>query len=61
MRTKVPGINRAKLVALGSEKIQQACDVHVRGMYRFKPSDRGYRIHQGLLAQCFMAFKELNR
>lgn len=54
-----PRVNRAKLVAMGREKILHACSVHVGQMRRFKPFDLRHKLHQGLLAQCFMAFKEL--
>lgn len=56
-----PRINRAKLVAMGRDKVQRACDVHIREMRRFRHTDPRHRIHQGLLAQCFLAFKELSR
>lgn len=58
MRTRVPKINRAKLVALGLDKITAACNVHIAAMRRFKPFDRRHRLHQGMLAQCQLAFKE---
>lgn len=54
-----PRVNRAKLVAMGRDKISHACGVHIEQMRRFKPADRRHKLHQGLLAQCFMAFKEL--
>lgn len=60
MRVKVPRINRSKLVAMGREKILYACDVHAKQVRRFKPFDRRHRIAQGLLAQCFTAFKEVS-
>lgn len=57
-RVKVPRVNRAKLVAMGRDKIHTACSRHVAAMGFFEPTDRRYRLHEGLLAQCFMAFKE---
>lgn len=58
-RIRVPKINREKLVSMGRKKILSACGVHIVAMRKFKPHDRRHRLHQGMLAQCELAFKEL--
>lgn len=54
-----PRINRSKLVALGREKILHACSVHAGEMRKFRPFDRRHKLHQGLLAQCVLAFNDI--